>query len=351
MKRLRTFTIGGAVVLALSGATAAAVGFDPRGSSRPANGTLPPATAEVTRATLTETADVDGTLGYGAATPVESPAAGRITWLPAAGSTVERGQALYKVDERPVVLLLGAIPMYRTLAPGTEGADVKQFEQNLAALGYTGFTVDETYSASTASAVRRWQERLGLSETGTVTPDAVVYAPAAIRVAERKANVGGSAGGPVLTYTGTARLVSVDLNVAQRTLVTVGARVKVTLPDRSTVDGVVAGIGTVAQTVTSSDGKTQTTTVEVTVTVADQARLGSYDEAPVDVTLVANQHKDVLTVPIVALLALPGGGYGVQVVDGSTTRTVTVRTGMFAGGRVEVSGEGIAAGTVVGVPA
>jgi hypothetical protein len=170
-------------------------------------------------------------------------------------------------------------------------------------------------------------------------------------VAERKANVGASAGGTVLTYTGTARQVSIDLDVAKRTLVTVGARVKVTLPDRSTVDGTVAGIGTVAQTETSSDGKTQTTTVEVTVTVADQARLGSYDEAPVGVTFVASQHKDVLTVPIIALLALPGGGYGVQVVEGSTTRIVTVRTGMFAGGRVEVSGDGITAGVAVGVPA
>lgn len=54
--------------------------------------------------------------------------------------------------------------------------------------------------------------------------------------------------------------------------------------------------------------------------------------------------------PILALLALAEGGYGVQVVEGGTTRTVVVRTGMFAGGRVEVSGAGIAEGTVVGVP-
>jgi len=41
----------------------------------------------------------------------------------------------------------------------------------------------------------------------------------------------------------------------------------------------------------------------------------------------------------------------VQVVQGSTSRYVAVKTGMFAGGQVEVSGDGIAEGVTVGVPA
>jgi hypothetical protein len=58
----------------------------------------------------------------------------------------------------------------------------------------------------------------------------------------------------------------------------------------------------------------------------------------------------VLAVPVVALLALPKGGFGGEVVDGATTRIVPVRTGMFAAGRVEVRGKGIADGARVGVP-
>jgi multidrug efflux system membrane fusion protein len=58
----------------------------------------------------------------------------------------------------------------------------------------------------------------------------------------------------------------------------------------------------------------------------------------------------VLTVPVAALLALSEGGYGVQVVEGTGTRIVAVETGLFADGRVEISGSGIAAGTNVGVP-
>ena len=39
-------------------------------------------------------------------------------------------------------------------------------EQNLAELGYTGFTVDDTYDSATAKAVSSWQADLGLPETG-----------------------------------------------------------------------------------------------------------------------------------------------------------------------------------------
>jgi hypothetical protein len=40
----------------------------------------------------------------------------------------------------------------------------------------------------------------------------------------------------------------------------------------------------------------------------------------------------------------------VQVVTGSTSRYVPVQLGIFAGGRVQISGDGIAEGTLVGVP-
>jgi len=86
------------------------------------------------------------------------------------------------------------------------------------------------------------------------------------------------------------------------------------------------------------------------VTIADQGALGSLDAAPVDVDLVSEERKDVLAVPVAALLALTDGGYGVEIVDGDTTRVVAVKIGMFAAGRVEISGEGIAEGVTVGVP-
>jgi hypothetical protein len=88
----------------------------------------------------------------------------------------------------------------------------------------------------------------------------------------------------------------------------------------------------------------------VTVTIADQRALGALDAAPVDVDFISNKRADVLAVPVSALLALPKGGFGVQVVDAEGTRIVPVKTGMFAAGQVEISGQGVTEGAPVGVP-
>jgi len=58
--------------------------------------------------------------------------------------------------------------------------------------------------------------------------------------------------------------------------------------------------------------------------------------------------RHVLAVPVSALLALAGGGYGLEVVTPSGAhRIVGVTAGIFAVGRVQVSGPGIVAGTKV----
>lgn len=118
-----------------------------------------------------------GQLGYGDATPVTSQAAGTVTWLPDVGVTLSRGDQLMRVDDQPIVLFYGLLPMYRPLAEGTVGADVKQFEQNLSAVGYKDIKVDETFSAATTVAVKRWQHSLKLPETGMVDRSRVIYTP------------------------------------------------------------------------------------------------------------------------------------------------------------------------------
>jgi peptidoglycan hydrolase-like protein with peptidoglycan-binding domain len=341
-----TAAVAGVGLIAAAVATAA-TGFGGTHTPPAAATDVPPATSTVTRMTLTQTVQVNGTLGYGSPVTIAGHAHGTVTWLPAAGTTVQRGQPVYRADNLPVPLWYGGLPLYRTLRPGvTDGPDVKEVEQNLAALGYTGFTVDDTYTSATAGAVKRWQHDLGLTETGTVDPAAVVLAPGPIRVDTVKATLGDQAGGPVLTYTGTTRAVSVPLDVSKQGLVKVGVPATVTLPDGKTVSGTVSAVGSVA----TAGQQGNPATIDVTVALADQSALGTLDEAPVDVTLVSATAQNVLTVPVAALVALAEGGYGLQVVTGSTTRYVAVRTGLFANGRVEVSGPDITAGTVVGVP-
>lgn len=337
-------------VLAAGAGVAAATGF--WGGEQPAEtgGDVPEATAKVTRQTLVDTQTESGDLGHGAPVEVTGKLPGTLTALPSVGSTVERGQAIYRVDDTPVVLLYGTLPAYRTLAPNTEGTDVEQFENNLAALGYRGFTVDRKYTEQTATAAKKWQQDLGLPETGTVEQGRIVYAAGPVRVDSQRTTVGADVApdAPLLEYTGSTRLITVELDVADQRLAVRGAPVTITLPDDRTAAGTIADVVTVVIPADGTPGSQAETTIEVTVTVADQNVLTGLDQASVRVAFTASQRENVLTVPVAALLALPDGGYGVEVVTGQTTRTVAVETGLFADGRVEVSGNGLEEGMTVG---
>ncbi|RKR89489.1 multidrug efflux pump subunit AcrA (membrane-fusion protein) [Micromonospora pisi] len=353
--RTGTVLVTAAVVVTVGAGGAAAVGFGGRDPGTATAAPLPPATAQVTRQTLVDAQTVDGKLGYGTARTVTARRNGTLTWLAPTGGTVKRGGALYAVDNAKVVLLHGGLPAYRTLASGVEGADVRQFEQNLAALGYDGFTVDDEYTANTAEAVRDWQEDLGRDETGTVEPTSIVYADGDVRVEGHEAATGDltQPGKSLMTYSGTNRLVTVELEVDDQRLAKKDATVGLTLPDGKQLTGTIAGTETVIETSGGgAGGQTEAETkIEVTVSVADPAALVGFDQATVRVAFTAAERPDVLTVPVAALLALAEGGYGVQIVDADRTRIVAVRTGLFASGRVEVSGDGLAEGLTVGVPA
>jgi peptidoglycan hydrolase-like protein with peptidoglycan-binding domain len=370
----RTLLITGAAVVISGGAIAGLVlTRGSGGKDAAANRGLPPATAGVTRTTLVDTKTVSGTLGYGKPAPISASGTGTLTWIAPVGSRVKRGEPLFKVDERPVVDLYGSLPMYRTLREGTNGRDVRQLERNLAALGYVRSTVDGVYTASTVAAVRAWQAKLGLPETGTLEPGQVVFTRGPIRIAGHVARVGDTIGresaergASVLSYTGTSRRVTVELEVADSALAVRGRTVTVKVPGRRAVRGRIARVGTVVtvQGTTQDQGAAQgeaatsegtnsaasEASIEVTVTITDQKALGPLAAAPVDVDFVSSKRENVLAVPVAALLALPKGGFGVQVVDGDKTRIVPVKTGMFVAGEVEVSGQGIAEGLAVGVP-
>lgn len=345
--------VGISAVLA-AGATAAVSFWFRAAPAAPAPERAPGATAEVTVRTMTETTVVDGELGYGPADPVETKAGGTLTWLPPVGAVLVQGDVVLRADEKPVVLLYGALPMYRPLALDTTGADVRQFETGLRALGYTGFRVDEKYTQATADAVERWQKRLHVAETGVVDVAAVVYVPGAIRVAARSARVGAEAQGQVLTHTPDTKVVTMNVPARDSGWAAAGTPVTVELPSGTAVPGTVTSVGTEAtappnQGDTPTDG-TANATVTVVVSVPDQAALGRLDRSPVQVRHVTREHRDVLTVPVVALLAPIEGGYAVEVVTGRHSRVVPVETGLFADARVEVRGAGLAAGARVRVP-
>jgi peptidoglycan hydrolase-like protein with peptidoglycan-binding domain len=341
--------VGVAAVAAVGAAAAAGFGLPDRGgNATAAQSQAPQKTAKVAKQTLVDTQTESGSLGHGSTRTIGGKSGGTVTALVDTGSTVQRGQTLYRVDNTPVVLLYGALPSYRALRDGDEGPDVKQLEENLSALGYSGFTVDEKYSASTATAVRRWQGDLGLTKTGTVEVGRVVYAAGPIRIDSQEVEVGDPAGGTLLKYTSTAPVVTVELEVADQRLAKTGNAVTVKLPGSKTVPGKITMVETIIHP--AENNKPAETRYQVTISPDDAKAFEGLDQLSVDVGFTAGKKDNVLAVPVQALLALAEGGYGVQVVDGGTTRIVAVQIGLFAAGKVEVSGEGISEGTLVGMP-
>jgi peptidoglycan hydrolase-like protein with peptidoglycan-binding domain len=315
-------------------------------------------TAAVASRDLRAQEQVQGTLGYGDARAVTNQRQGTITWLPEEGAVVRRGQALYRVDGKPVQLLYGRLPAWRELSVGVDdGPDVRQLERNLVALGYDPnrvITVDDHFTSATRAAVERWQEVVGLDQTGTVRPGDAVWQPGAVRVGEHKAAVGDAArpGAPVLEVTSTARQVTIDLDASRQPYVHAGDPVDIELPGGRTTTGRVASVGKVATAASGNDPTSDASpTVEVTVSLDKPKATGSLDQAPVDAYITTDVRKDVLAVPVNALLALAEGGYAVEVERDGRRELVGVTLGLFADGMVEVEGDGLRAGDRVVVPA
>ena len=63
-----------------------------------------------------------------------------------------------------------------------------------------------------------------------------------------------------------------------------------------------------------------------------------------NVNITSQRAANVLAVPVNALLALSGGGFGVQVVTGRASHLTGVTTGLYSSTLVQVSGPDIRAG-------
>lgn len=253
-----------------------------------------------------------------------------------AGASLDAASARVAVAQAEVTLDEARNLTATLRARDADGADVAQLAENLSALGYEG---------SLAEQVTAWQRAAGLPVTGIVGPSQVVIATGAVHVAEHKVSVGETLGGSadrsaILDYSSIEKLVVVALGVADQALVAVGRTVTVVLPDDSEVEGTITEIGSV---VTDN-------AIEVTIVIDDQAALAGLEVAAVDVEFVSASRDDVLSAPIMALLARPEGGFAVEVVSAGASHLVSVDTGLFAAGRVEISGDGIAEGVRVGVP-
>ncbi|MEU6220470.1 hypothetical protein ABZ845_23575 [Streptomyces sp. NPDC047022] len=414
------------------------------------NGAARNATVAVVRTDLSDALSLQGSLGFGPSVTVMGGKEGVVTQLPGVGTTVSRGESLYRLDDRPVPVLYGSTPLFRTLdTKGVAGRDVKVIADNLKALGYAvgtqlapGSWIDEPVqqtgpaqsnapqkpSAQSGSshqsatqtvfshrssarsgpsqkptaqagpsqkpsapadtsvpprtapsgapaggapaspapatvhtqlkqgeavltdslieAIKAWQTHVGMSPTGVLGPGDVYVTSGAVRVGAVQAHPGAAATGTLLSVTNTVKLVSVPVDPTQVGSINQNDKVTVVLPDNSTTPGTVSAISTTVQSgdAGSGDPSSGTSRVNVTVTLDDTSAVSRLNSASVQVQFSTHTRKGVLAVPVGALLALSGGGYAVQFPDG---RLVAVKTGLFAKGQVEITGEGIGPGMKV----
>jgi peptidoglycan hydrolase-like protein with peptidoglycan-binding domain len=382
--RRKTWALAAAAVLAVATATGGVAVMSGAKQATAAARQLPVGTAQVERRTLSAVVSQAGILTYrarsdGSPYSVINQARGTYTKLPAAGQVIAPGHMLYRVNDRPVGLLHGSTPAYRTLSAGATGPDVAELNADLVALGYATRPQLRPTSASfgpaTTTAVKKLQAALGVTQNGTLTRGQAVYEPTAMRVTTVSAQPGGRAqtGEAVMQATSTTRQVQVALDASQQTSVAVGDKVSITLPNNHTVPGVVSSVGAVAtcpsssgsggsgsrsaalgtDTCSSASSGSSTPTITVDVTPSHPAVTGTWDQAPVQVGITTASVPNALVVPVTALLARSGGGYAVEVVGaGASHHLVPVSLGLFDDGEglVQVNASGLAAGQEVVVP-
>ena len=272
-------------------------------------------------------------------------ASGTYTKLPDAGDKVACGEVLYRVNDKPVLLLCGSTPAYRSLSEGDRGRDVAELNANLVNLGYASRArlnpSSHHFSSETASALGELLP--GGGRTGSLHLGQAVFLPGPVRIAEVTGELGGSAppGAQVAQATSDTLEVQVALDPSQRGELRPGDRAQITLPGNTPVTGTVDRIGRVAQVPDGQDATAGGATFPAYISLDDAEKARGLDQATVQVDITTKGVESALSVPVTAIVGNSGGGFAVEVVRADGRRElVAVELGLFdsAGGRVPVEG-------------
>ena len=370
MKR-KTWVLGGAAVLVAVAATGGVVVMSSATQTPPAAPEPPPNTVKVEKGKLSAMVSLDGTLTYrarsdGSPYAVINQALGRCTELPDDGDRVECGDVLYRVDNKPVLLLCGTVPAYRDLYFGDVGKDVGQLNRNLHTLDYdarAGVDInpdDNAFTDKTERAFQLLQHDKGCAVSGFLAIGDAVILPESVRIAKVTGEINGSAqpgtqvlhggsaqpGTQVLLATSDTLHVQVDLQSSQQGEVKEGDPAQITLPGNKSVTGKVDRFGRVAQVPAGQNASARqqvgAATIPAYISLDDPEKVRGLDKAPVRVEITTRGVESALSVPVTALVGRSGGGFAVEIVRADGRRElVAVKLGLFdtAHGRVEVEGD------------
>lgn len=316
---------------------------DASGSDLAVESSVGTATARVTRGDLAESREFRAAVNFGDAWALDTTVTGTVTHSHTVGTVVSNGEELVRVDDKPVFLAAGDMPMFRSLHKVDtrardengkklqlqRGDDVKQLQDFLLAAGHdAGETLqaDGIFGSSTEKAVKSWQEAVGLSVTGRVDSSQVVFGPAQLRISE-SVRVGSVFQSLQVTEAGARVLV--DTNNRDRSVLAPDTDVAVVLGDGTRVDG----RSQQQEQATGADGSPiWRTTIETSQSLPSEA-----SSAIVEVTDVAAE--DSLLVPASALLALAEGGFAVEKIADTGSELIAVTVEEVLDGQAAVTAD------------
>ena len=348
-----------------------------------------------------------GTLQPGPSSAITAATRGTLTRTVDVGTTIVAGDAIAEIDGTAVVALYGSVPQFRELSIDSDpGADIRQLEENLVALGFdpTGtLTVDDTFTTTTATVVEAWETELGLNDPdgivaagqiafiagpsevtsrtpvgaqanagqeilGTVTiaesgfinqpvadeeatdpvqeVDPAAEAPAGAIITEIAVDEGAEviAGRPLYRWESDLGSIQWAVDVDEAASFDVGRPLEVELPDGQVIDAAVTELSDVARAI--QDGGNTVTVIDVTV--EPNAPIESiFTAGPVTIRVETDVTQAAVLVPVSALIALAEGGHAIEV---EGRGLLGVDLGAFDDGWVEIVDGTIVAGESVVVP-
>lgn len=310
-------------------------------------GNVAPATYTVKLGTIGRTLDVSAAASWPVEGVVRSPGSGIVTEVTAASGFLTAGEVLLRLDERPVVLVPGAVPAFRALAVGSVGRDVEALQRYLAGLGYAVGSDLSRFTSATATAVGEWQRKIGVASSGEVRLGDVVFVSALLLRAPLRwigtVAVGTrlSAGDPMLEELGPLPQVKVEFGTSPPTQLTPPVEGDVRFPDGEhrpmSLDAFHAEAGRTWSLLAPRGSLCEgLACLKLVPAVGDTA---------VVVTFTLVPQTTGATVPVAAIQSDAGGNPFVKLGDG-TRRTIAIR--VVDGGFAVV--DGIGAGETIVMP-
>lgn len=269
------------------------------------------------------------------------------------GSQVLAGNVLAEVAGRPLFVFSGAVPVYRSLAPGETGTDVAQLQEGLTEAGFpTGDDAAGTYGPGTAAAVAAFYHAIGYSpvmatgktkaDDGAMVPDTeIMFVPQLpAHVVSYSDSVGQEVSGPLVTLSMGEPKISGQISPTYRGLVRRGTRVKISggLANGSSYSGTVDSISGTSKSQNSISGGDY---LPAQITPAAALPISAIGQ-DVQITITsARSSGEVLAVPEAAVFAAASGTTYVIKVTGRGRQTrVPVRIGVTGNGMVQITPSG-----------